>query len=63
MELDQIKAAIPEKTAKGDIVNKKAIDFIVANAKATKPRKTAAKKSTTKKAAKAEAKAEEASAE
>ena len=59
MELDQIKAAIPEKTAKGDIVNKKAIDFIVENAKATKPRKTAAKKTTTKKTAKKADAAEE----
>ena len=63
MELDQIKAAIPEKTAKGDIVNKKAIDFIVANAKATKPRKTAAKKTTTKKTTKKAESAEEAPAE
>lgn len=59
IELDQIKSMIPEKTAKGDITSKKAIDLIVANAKATKPRKTAAKKTTTKKAAKAEAPAEE----
>ena len=62
MELDQIKAAIPEKTAKGDIVNKKAIDFIVANAKATKPRKTAAKKTSTKKTTKKADAAEEAPA-
>lgn len=59
IELDQIKSMIPEKTAKGDITSKKAIDLIVANAKATKPRKTAAKKTTSKKAAKAEAPAEE----
>ncbi|MBQ7961103.1 MAG: trigger factor [Clostridia bacterium] len=63
MELDQIKAAIPEKTAKGDIVNKKAIDFIVANAKAAKPRKTAAKKTTTKKTTKKAEAAEDAPAE
>lgn len=60
IELDQIKSMIPEKTAKGDITSKKAIDLIVANAKATKPRKTAAKKTTKKAAAKEEAPAEEA---
>ncbi|MBR5497575.1 MAG: trigger factor [Clostridia bacterium] len=63
IELDQIKSMIPEKTAMGDITSKKAIDLIVANAKATKPRKTAAKKTTTKKAAKAEAPAEESAEE
>lgn len=60
VELEQIKSMIPEKTAKGDITSKKAIDLIVANAKATKPRKTAAKKTTKKAAEKAEAPAEEA---
>ncbi len=54
MPLEEIKKVVTEKTAKGDITSKKAIDLIVANAKATKPRKTAAKKATTKKAAKAE---------
>ena len=62
MDIDQIKAAIPEKTAKGDIVNKKAVEFVVANAKATKPRKTAAKKTTTKKTTKKAEAAEEAPA-
>ncbi|MBQ8210455.1 MAG: trigger factor [Clostridia bacterium] len=59
IELDQIKSMIPEKTAKGDITSQKAIELIVSSAKATKPRKTAAKKSTKKAADKAEAPAEE----
>lgn len=58
IELDKIKSMIPEKTAKGDITSKKAIELIVANAKATKPRKTAAKKSTKKAAEKTEEKTE-----
>lgn len=63
IELEQIKSMIPEKTAKGDITSQKAIELIVSNAKATKPRKTAAKKTTTKKAAKAEEVAEETTSE
>lgn len=58
IELDKIKGMIPEKAASGDITTKKAIDLITSSAKATKPRKTAAKKSS-KSAAKAEAPAEE----
>ncbi len=61
IELEQIKGMIPEKTASGDITTQKAIDLIVSSAKATKPRKTAAKKSTKKAAAKEDAPAEEAS--
>ena len=63
IELDQIKSMIPEKTAMGDITSKKAIDLIVENAKATKPRKTAAKKTTTKKSTKKADAAEEADTE
>ena len=53
-KVEDIKMMIPAKTAEGDITSQKAIELIVSNAKATKPRKTAAKKTTTKKAAKAE---------
>lgn len=63
MDIEEIKKVVSEKTAKNDITSKKAIDLIVENAKATKPRKTAAKKTTTKKTAKkAEDAAEEAPA-
>lgn len=61
MKLEDVKNVLPEKTVKGDIVNKKAVDLIIANAKATKPRKTAAKKST--KTTKAAAPKEEPAAE
>lgn len=53
MSLEDIKNAAPEETVKRDITSKKAVDFVVENAKATKPRKTAAKKTTKKAAAKA----------
>lgn len=63
MAIEEIKKVVSEKTAKNDITSKKAIDLIVENAKATKPRKTAAKKTTTKKTSKkAEDAAEEAPA-
>ena len=56
VELDRIKAAIPEAEVKGDMVVKKAIDFVKANAvitaakaeKKTAAKKTAAKKTSTK---------------
>ena len=64
MAIEEIKKVVSEKTAKNDITSKKAIDLIVDSAKATKPRKTAAKKTTTKKTTKkAEEAAEEAPAE
>ncbi len=64
MAIEEIKKVVSEKTAKNDITSRKAIDLIVDSAKATKPRKTAAKKTTTKKTAKkAEEAAEEAPAE
>lgn len=54
MKLEDIKNMVPEKTVKGDITSKKAIDLIVDNAKATKPRKAAAKKTAKKAAEKTE---------
>ena len=63
MAIEEIKKVVSEKTAKNDITSKKAIDLIVENAKATKPRKTAAKKTTTKKSTKKADAAEEAPAE
>ena len=63
MAIEEIKKVVSEKTAKNDITSKKAIDLIVENAKATKPRKTAAKKTTTKKSTKKAEAAEEAPAE
>lgn len=63
MAIEEIKKVVSEKTAKNDITSKKAIDLIVENAKATKPRKTAAKKTTTKKSTKKAETAEEAPAE
>lgn len=64
MDIEEIKKVVSEKTAKNDITSRKAIDLIVDNAKATKPKKTAAKKTTTKKTAKkAEEAVEEAPAE
>ena len=63
MAIEEIKKVVSEKTAKNDITSKKAIDLIVENAKATKPRKTAAKKTTTKKSTKKADAAEETPAE
>ena len=63
MAVEEIKKVVSEKTAKNDITSRKAIDLIVDNAKATKPKKTAAKKTTTKKTAKKAEEAEEAPAE
>lgn len=64
MTVEKIQEMVPEKTVKGDITSKKAVDFIVDNAVATKPKKTAAKKSTKKAAEKkSEAKEEAASEE
>ena len=64
MAIEEIKKVVSEKTAKNDITSRKAIDLIVDSAKATKPRKTAAKKTTTKKTTKkTEEAAEEAPAE
>ena len=63
MAVEEIKKVVSEKTAKNDITSRKAIDLIVENAKATKPKKTAAKKTTTKKTAKKAEAAEEAPAE
>ncbi len=54
VELERIKAAIPEAEVKGDMVVKKAIDFVKANAvisEAKAEKKTAAKKPTAKKTA------------
>lgn len=64
MDIEEIKKVVSEKTAKNDITSRKAIDLIVDNAKATKPKKTAAKKTTSKKSTKkAEEAVEEAPAE
>ena len=62
-DIENIKKAVSEKVAKGDITSQKAIDFIVENAKAVKPRKTAAKKTAKKAAEKTEEAAESAEAE
>lgn len=59
MKVEDIKGMVSEKTVTGDITSKKAIDLIVENAKATKPRKTAAKKTTKKAAEKKEEAPEE----
>ncbi|MBQ7596690.1 MAG: hypothetical protein IJU45_08510, partial [Clostridia bacterium] len=61
MEIDQLKKLIPEKDVRTDIINDKAVQFVVDNAVAEKPAKKTAKKSAKK--ADGEEKSDEAQAD